>query len=887
MPIPVLLAAGLLLAAPVRGEEVARGAQGKAAPDAPVEAPLHYEIEATLDAASRRLLGRTRVTLRNVAARPLSTLFIFTYPNHYSELDPNVTDELFDRVYPHGASLGEMFIAEVRADLRAVPFRFVHRRDLPPRTLLAVDLPEPLSPGKSVSVEVGYRLEIPRRYGSFGEFSGDICLNGGWHPYLPALDQDGEWRVHDPPPRASFDVTLRLPGGGNVILNGNHSTLLAGAGDTLKAEAEGSFLTLLVSPEIAVYRHSCPGEEITYYRNSRDATSAAKLFETLHDAIAFLPTLGVDLPRTEIRLAEAHLRRDLVLPGEEVTLISDRFLDVVFLGKKYHLGPVVEAALAQSFRGVLAGGETSADLPWVSEAAAWVCAEPFYDEVLEGPNTVKGILAPFSIFVSIDRLLNAPRFPFVRAFYGGFYGRDPLKEDVSRFNNEAPHGRVVAEKMRDLLGSAALLEIVGAAVAGKGAMRRLAEDRRGEDLGWFFEQWRRPYPRMNYRIVGTEQTLGEDGRYAGSVRIRREGGQVREPVGVEVKSFWGRSWKGEWDGEGEEGVAEIVTDRRIWSTRIDPEKRLLETTRKDNQWPPSVKFLVNRFRVRIDLTGRDHEAAVGGTFILGNDYRNKYLITLFSSQEQDGVAAGYGHSFGRTIDPTQFGQSAGVGVSYTELDPEFAARSSGRLNDSGNVTAFNAGYRITTFQTSRNPHSGLSLGLGGEYGDKLFGSDFRFWRGSVSGEAVTPILRDRHLLALKGVAGVTKRDGTPTQRLFDVGGFEAVRGVRTGHFLGHYLWYGKAEYRFILLDHLDVHVMTLGWLRRLQVAVYLEGGNVADRSRRLFQREDIVVGAGVGLRFHIDLFGVKPSVWRIDVAQRLDDRDDDDLLFYIGAGQSF
>ena len=866
-----LLAAACLLAAPAGADD----------------RPLRYELDVSVDVEARTLEGRVRFLFRNDTAAPLTSILLFTYPGHYARLDPALTDEIFDRVYPKGVSLAEMTLGEVKVAGRPVPHHFPLHEDLSPGTILEVDLPWPLPPAGAVEVEVPYSLTIPRRFGSFGEFSGDLCLNGGWYPYLPSIDADGTWGVRAPPPIASFSVRLDIPRGGSVILNGESYRVPASSDAPLEVTLQGAFLALLVSPEFRVYQHSCERGEITYFRRLRERKGAEELLSTLHQAIAYLPDRGLELPRVKVRLAEAHLRRDLVMVGEGVTLVSDRFLEVVFLGTKYHLGPVVEGVYGQVFRRLFGTREDSADLPWVMELAAWVWGERFYDDILEGPKTIKGFLTPFGIFPSIDRLLHAPRFPFIRAFYGGYYETDPLREDIARFNSARVQGRVLAEKIRDLLGSEALERILREWFLGEGTLRHLVEAEAGTDMNWFFDQWMQPYPRVNYKLLETRQTPQEGGGYLTEVRIRREGPKMREPVEVEVKRFLGRAWRGRWEGEGEEGTAKIRTEGRIWSTRIDPRKRLWETTRIDNQWPPKVKFLLNRFRVKIDLNGRDHEASVGSTFILNNDYSNRYRLTLFTAEEQDGLALGYKRSFGERIDPTRYRQSGGLGFSYTKLDPDFASRSSGRMNDRGNVTAFSLGYGFSSIQSSRNPQLGASISLGAEYGDRLFGSDFRYWRGSVTGEAVAPLIRDHHILALRADLGVARTEGTPTQLLFDVGGFSGVRGIKTGQFLGHYLWRAKAEYRLVLLDQLRVHILTLGWLRRLQVAAYFEAGGVADRSNRLFRAKDTLHGVGLGLRFHVDLFGINPTVWRFDVAKRLDDYDGESLLFYIGAGQSF
>ena len=138
------------------------------------------------------------------------------------------------------------------------------------------------------------------------------------------------------------------------------------------------------------------------------------------------------------------------------------------------------------------------------------------------------------------------------------------------------------EKLRDLVGDEGVERLAEATLMGRGTFRTNAATVAGEDLGWFFEQWRYPYPEFNYVLEGIDEGEREGDLYTTTVRLRREGDPVREPVSVAGSPFLGDEVEGTWDGNGEEGAVVLRTPEPIWSVRIDPRGRLQEETRSDN-----------------------------------------------------------------------------------------------------------------------------------------------------------------------------------------------------------------------------------------------------------------------------------------------------------------
>ncbi len=850
------------------------------------EAPMEYTIDIDLKPVTRRLAGVNQFRWVNRTEAPVKSFPLILYPNRFATYDPEQMDDLFERIFPRRVSLGGMRLKSVTADGRACSIAAHADSPFETGVVVEVSLPDPLPAGAHADISIEFEVTIPERYGPFGAHQGALCLNGGWYPYLPAQNGD-EWNLHAPPPESLFDLTIHTEEGHLFINHLHHET--AQNGRTFTGTCRANYLTLLYYPEIHIQSHDSSHGEIRYITRRPRSRTAQRLFTAVEQSLKQLHDTAPTLPHSDIRVFEVPLRRDLVIPGAGVLLLSDRYDRVFFAARDYHNAPLIEAVYHLRIDPHLPHSAEQ-DFPWESEAVAWLEANRFWHEYRQRAESARHYLHPFRFIPEVDRLLNAPRFPFVRAFYGDFYDRDPLREDILRFNRRNAHGRIIAEKLRDLLGDSAILESSAVALRDKTALLPLAEAQYGESLDTFVAQWTKPYPSLNYELAEWRQQREADGSWLSEVTIRRTGQQVREPVTVKASRRFGDAFRETWAGDDREGTVQIATPKKAHRVQIDPDRRLLETTRADNRLPPGWKVLLDNVRLHIDLNRHQHEISAAGSLIRGNDYRNRYRFFLFADQEYNGIELRHIHSFGRQYDMMTYRQDLTWGLLYVDLDEDFADPASGRTNESGRAAALKLGYTIRTTESGRNRLSGWTLGFDGEAGHEEVASDFGYWKSRVRMSGVVPLSRDRHLLGLRGHVGVADRDGTPPQLLFDLGGFGAIRGINRGLLLGSRIWQASAEYRHILLNDLDLHAATWLWLRRVQLAAYVDAGNVSDRERDLFRGNDVHWGVGAGIRLHVDLFGAFPGVWRFDVARQLDrdaPKDDRPLMYYIGIGQSF
>ena len=150
----------------------------------------------------------------------------------------------------------------------------------------------------------------------------------------------------------------------------------------------------------------------------------------------------------------------------------------------------------------------------------------------------------------------------------------------------------------------------------------------------------------------------------------------------------------------------------------------------------------------------------------------------------------------------------------------------------------------------------------------------RLWRGSHIGAEV--------------ILGQIEGTDVPTQRLLDAGGEGAVRGVQTSRFVDRALFVLRTEVRHHVFTDMDLNLMWLSWLRKLQLVLFLDAGDVGRSVDRVIRAaDDWKLGTGFGFRCFVDVFGVTNVTLRFDVGFRIDETDEVDPEYYFGLGQSF
>jgi len=194
-----------------------RAADGRPGP-AYWQQDVDYQITARLDPATQTLHGKETITYRNRSPRSLPYVWIFLEQNI---CDPgSVTNQLnqpplaFEDVAFDFSCLGfagGIALEEVQSGGRPL-VHTVHG------TIMRVELPAPLAPGETATLDLSWRFRIPEMGAGRMGRDGTLYEIAWWYPRMAVYDDVLGWN-HDPYIGAGefyleygrFDVSLELP----------------------------------------------------------------------------------------------------------------------------------------------------------------------------------------------------------------------------------------------------------------------------------------------------------------------------------------------------------------------------------------------------------------------------------------------------------------------------------------------------------------------------------------------------------------------------------------------------------------------------------------------------------------------------------------------------
>jgi hypothetical protein len=239
---PILLAAPDAAAVQVPSAPGAWGGPRDGSEPTLSDRVVKYEIEATLEPKAHTVTGRERMTWRNRSARRVSSVYLHLYLNAFEGPGSTFYDEQRVKGFSFRSAAstkdgewGHIELKRIAQGGAPVPFVFVHPDGGPDtdHTVVRLDLPTPIEPGKSAVLELEFFDQLPRvvaRTGYFGSFH----LIGQWFPKIAVLELPGErgaieprWNAHEFHLHSEFyadfgeyDVHMRVPKGFQVASTG-------------------------------------------------------------------------------------------------------------------------------------------------------------------------------------------------------------------------------------------------------------------------------------------------------------------------------------------------------------------------------------------------------------------------------------------------------------------------------------------------------------------------------------------------------------------------------------------------------------------------------------------------------------------------------------------
>jgi hypothetical protein len=170
-----------------------------------------YDLEATLDPLKHTVDGRERLTWRNRSAETISAVYVHLYLNAFEGEGSTFARErtrfggFRSNVETREGEGGSIELRRVEQGGRTVPWSYVHPDGGPgtDRTVVRLDLPEPVPPGGTTVLTMEFHDQLPRVVARTGWF-GTYHLVAQWFPKIGVLELPGErgateprWNCHE------------------------------------------------------------------------------------------------------------------------------------------------------------------------------------------------------------------------------------------------------------------------------------------------------------------------------------------------------------------------------------------------------------------------------------------------------------------------------------------------------------------------------------------------------------------------------------------------------------------------------------------------------------------------------------------------------------------
>lgn len=895
--------------------------------------PPTYEIDAYINTTNHTIEAKQKVTFINNSGKPISCVYFHIYPHRkYSQKEKSfiLRYAAYFKVnpFPEGFQSGDLIINSISSPEKNLKYA-IEQED---QTILRVDLEKEIPPGSSVVLDLDYKVFIPHAYGRFGWHKNVISLLR-WYPMLSVLDKEG-WHnypfypYHQPyfSDAANYSINLTVPKEEVVVHSGilKNESLRTDGTKTLSIRSELSLrdFGMCLSRDYGLATSEVDGVKINSYYLKGDASSAKIALGFAKDLIEFYSKKFIPYPYKEFNLAPSFLgyggtqSSNLILVDSRVYRLPkflSRYFDFLIAHETGH----------QWFYNLVGCDEYK---------------EMFIDEGVNSYFILQYLENKYGASSEVIRLPKSlswliPNFSFSRAQLDRYSfvaknGLDrPVIGELSSFQEPSSIFSITygkGSKIWDMLNY-----VVGDEVFNKVMQRyfgeykfknisvsdieALFEEESKKDLSWFFDGWLKNSKVCDYAIKGIR-----DGKI-----IVENRGNINMPVRLKVELEDGKELNYFWDGIGKEKEFQIDSQNKIKYAHLDPEKRILDLDRTNNNYRRRLDLRVVPlyypiYEIPVFLKD-DGYSLILGPQVSGSDIGIKssfqkpqdnifYVSNTYNFNEErqkNTIGFEQRHLKGKLL---KWGFEA---FDYNDLQGkddkegfklylrrELWPVSYGLLDENDHITLYllrdrdsksvlTAGgledIRNLYYRQSDEAILGLNLKLGryGPYPDPIYGwkfilttenaghflgGDSYFWR--ISPELTRYFnLTPKQIIAARVKLGL----GYPSDKgLFQLGGEKGLRGYGYKTINGAQAAMFNLELRQELIDNLDLRFLdNLISLQKIQGVVFFDVGKswFSSFSERSFKKD-----IGLGLRFHFNLASfLERFIVRLDVAQPIND----------------
>lgn len=277
--------------------------------------PSKYNIDIKFDVASKTLVGKEDVIIKNESGKELKSLVFHLYADSYNKKETmplfsfNGRDELTEE------QKGDITITKVTVNSKEAKFTQDNQ-------LLKMSLDDILRNDAELNVSIEFKLKMPQGSNRLGYIQ-DVYSFTNWYPILSMYDaNEDKWDENSFNPigesnysdTSDYNVNLNVPKSFVVASTGNEiSENLDNDTKTVKLYAANvRDFVFIMSPYFKVLSKDLDGIKINSYYISRDdksdsMASAQKILDTTVNAVKFFSDKFGKYPYNNLDMVETYL----------------------------------------------------------------------------------------------------------------------------------------------------------------------------------------------------------------------------------------------------------------------------------------------------------------------------------------------------------------------------------------------------------------------------------------------------------------------------------------------------------------------------------------------------------------------------------------------------
>jgi hypothetical protein len=651
----------------------------------------------------RTIQGHVDVTVPS----PTETVYFALLPNAAREPNPFVSKRMLDSSYPFGFEPARLDVESVKLvesqGETPLPYRLL---SLPPtlqtygldETVLAVDL---TSTDDRPTIRIRFTTQAPRTSaGDDGVTDEILTWRFGWYPLL-LDDQEGiteEGGAIGCGERGSFpfvlpwtelDATIHAPEDLVLICGADRVDVIETSEDP---DGLSQYYAHFTSPTRSLgitlgadyERYLLDGPQPIEVAYRRGHEEEARLFATYaRDILTHYEERFGAYPRARMTIVENPNSGGSAFAADGIVWLSSLFFTHRGIPLSGIMNRFLEYVLAHEIAHQWLGLGSGVDLDtdaWLSEGLAQYASISYFEErhgsfegnvfEIAGAGILEDLIDRQFGFYNLRE--HQTELPYLLTLWNGFDEAlvKPTRDvefanaSVARLYDK---GYLVARSIAATVGEETMDRALRAAFETTRAgrldaldLQRLLEREAGRSLDDLFSAWVFGDVTVDYaaKIAARRRTETD---YETTVVVRREGG-IPQPVNVEVTLTSGATLRKTWDGAETEATIVFHTPSRVSRVTIDPEHRLLDSDRLNNNDPIKVVSAVNRAALPLDAYLISPDASSGGFTFSRLD---RFRVTVQETSASMIVNEGRHHQYSGTVSIEDGKLTGNLAYTYT------------------------------------------------------------------------------------------------------------------------------------------------------------------------------------------------------------------------------